>query len=588
MEQEKKKVEKSPVQWILEFAAPSKGKFYQSVILAVLGVACGMVPYFAAAQIIIGLLAGRTDFGHYGILCMIMLAGYAGKTLFANWSTSISHRATFETLAQIRSRLTAKLTRVPMGYILDTPYGQLKDILVEKVESIETTLAHLVPELTSNLLVPVCIIVYLFVLDWRMALASLITLPLGFLCYMGMMRGYAERWGNFIKARNHMQSTTIEYVNGIEVIKAFNQSAGSYEKYRDAVNNNLNTVIKWMRDTQVFSSMGFAVWPAVFVSVLPIGAYLAMNGSLSYPVFITIMILALGIIGPIIAAVTFTDNIAQVGTTIGEVAGVLEEGELERPEKRRSITSYDIEAQHLKFAYQEKEVLHDVSFRIPAGSINALVGPSGGGKSTIARLLAGFWDPSGGSITIGQVERTNIPLEQWNDMIAYVSQDNYLFDTTIMENIRMGKKDASDQDVIAAAKACGCHDFIEQLSKGYQTVVGGAGGHLSGGERQRIAIARAMLKDAPIIILDEATAYTDPENEAIVQKAVAKLIKGKTLLVIAHRLSTIVDADQILLVESGKIQAVGTHQTLLQESSLYASMWKAHVGAKDSDQEREG
>lgn len=585
MEQKETTTKKTAVQWIMEFAAPFKGKFLMSTVLAVLGVACGMVPYFAAARIIIGLLDGNAQMNYYTNLCLVILAGYIGKTIFANWSTSISHRATFATLAQIRRRLTEKLTRVPMGYILETPSGRLKDILVEKVESVETTLAHLVPELTSSLLIPIAIVVYLFTLDWRMALASLVTLPLGFLCYMGMMRGYSEKWGGFVKARNHMQSTTIEYVNGIEVIKAFNQSAGSYEKYSSSVMNNLNTVLRWMKDTQIFSSMGFAVWPATFLAVLPIGAYLVQGGSLSYPVFITVMILALGIIGPIIGAIMFTDNIAQVGTTIGEIAFVLEQDELIRPEGKRPLNNYDIEAKELSFGYQETEVLHDVSFKIPAGSINALVGPSGGGKSTIARLLAGFWDPTDGTITLGGINRKEISLEQWNDVIAYVSQDNYLFDTTIMENIRMGRQGASDEEVIKAAKACGCHTFIEQLQQGYQTVVGGAGGHLSGGERQRIAIARAMLKDAPIVILDEATAYTDPENEAIVQKAVAKLIKGRTLLVIAHRLSTIVDADQILLVEDGKLSASGTHDALLERSPLYKSMWNAHIGAKDSVKE---
>ena len=572
---------KSTAGWLYDFARSEKGRYLRSILWAALGVLCGMLPYFAVAQIVILLLNGAGSFAACIPWCAAILLGHLGKTAFMNISTSLSHRATFQVLKRVRQRLSAKLARVPMGYLLDTPSGNLKNITVDKVEALENTLAHLLPEMTSNLLVPILIVVYIWTIDWRMALASLATLPVGFACYMGMMKDYAVKWKGYMDARTHMESTTVEYVNGIEVIKAFGQSAGSYGRYSAAVKRSADTVLKWMNDTQIFMGLGLAIWPSVLAFVLPIGATLAMNGTLPYPAFLTITILSLGIVGPIIGAVSFTDNLNQVGTTIEEIAGVLSQSELIRPAVDKVLAGTDIELNNVRFAYNDAEVLHGISFKVPSGSVVALVGPSGGGKSTIAKLLAGFWDVSGGNIRLGGVDQRDVPIGQWNRHIAYVSQDNYLFDVSIMENIRMGKRGADDGEVIAAAKACGCHEFIVQLENGYQTIAGGSGAHLSGGERQRIAIARAMLKNAPIVIFDEATAYTDPENEALVQAAVARLMQNKTMIVIAHRLSTITDADNILLIESGSLAAQGRHEQLLQDSKLYARMWSAHIGARD-------
>lgn len=379
-----------------------------------------------------------------------------------------------------------------------------------------------------------------------------------------------------------MNTTVIEYVNGIEVIKAFNQSANSYEKYTDAVTGNANYAVNWMKDCQVFMSMCFTVWPAVLVSVLPFGCYFCMNGSLTIPVFITIVILSLGIVEPILSAISFTDRIGQIGTVVGDVSKVLDAPELERPNKEKNLKDLTIELKDVKFSYdKESQILNGVNLRINPGTVTAFVGPSGSGKSTITKLIAGFWDVTEGSISIGNINIKEIPQKQLMEQIAYVSQDNYLFDDTIRENIRMGKTTATNEEIEAAAKASGCHEFIMKLEKGYNTVVGGAGGHLSGGERQRIAIARAMLKDAPIVILDEATAYTDPENEAIIQESVGKLVVNKTLIVIAHRLSTVIDSDKLVVVKNGKIVAEGTHKQLLADCKLYRSMWEAHVDAKD-------
>ncbi|ADK82583.1 ABC transporter ATP-binding protein [Sediminispirochaeta smaragdinae] len=565
-----------------ELAAGHRGSYIASVVFAILGVAGTMVPYIAVSHIIIKLIEGQRSFAFYLSWCAVAALGYLAKSLFHSISTTLSHKATFAVISELRYRIAEKLTRVPMGYVLNTPSGKIKNSMVEKVDSIEPALAHVLPEMTSNLLIPLCIVCYLFVLDWRMALISLITLPIGALCYMGMMKDYETKFGKYVGVSKHMNATAVEYINGIEVIKAFGQSASSYAKFSKAVRENAEYGLSWMKEVQIYFAMGIGIWPSVLIGVLPLGCVFYMNGSLSAPVFITVMILALGIVAPLLSALYYTDDIAKIGTIMGDIGSLLDEKELIRPRVPAKPQGLDIKLHNLSFSYDKIEILHNVSLSIPAFSVTALVGPSGGGKSTIAKLIASFWDVDGGSVSIGGVDVKNIPSEQLNDMIAYVAQDTYLFDETVLENIRMGNPKASDDAVKAVAQSAGCHDFILSLEHGYDTVAGGAGGHLSGGERQRIAIARAMLKDAPIVILDEATAYTDPENESVIQSAIAKLVEGKTLIVIAHRLSTITDSDQIIVIDRGRVADWGRHEELLASSPLYRSMWQAHISAKDN------
>lgn len=570
---------------LMEFTAPCRGKMAASVILAVLGVACSMVPYFAVANIVVKLLSGERKLSFYLFWCSVAAAGFLLRVIFSSTSTTVSHTATYRVLKEIRMKLISKLSRMPMGYMIETPSGKLLSTIVDRVESLETTLAHLLPELTANILGPAAIIVYLFVLDWRMALVSLITLPLGFLCMKAMIKNYPERFGELVKRNRRMNTTVIEYVNGIEVIKAFNQSANSYRKYSDAVTGHASYAVGWMRDCELYKAMGISVCPAVLVSVLPFGCFFLMQGTLAASTFITTVILSLGIVGPILTALDFTDSIAQAGSIIGEICGVLDAPELVRPTENRKLDNLVIRLKDVSFSYSKdvgaKKILCGINLTINPGTVTAIVGPSGSGKSTITKLIAGFWDVTGGSISIGGVDILEIPQKQLMGKIAYVSQDNYLFDDTVRENIRMGKPGATDEEVESAAKASGCHDFIMKLENGYDTIVGGAGGHLSGGERQRIAIARAMLKNAPIVIFDEATAYTDPESEAVIEEAVAKLVVGKTLIVIAHRLSTVTDSDKLVVVNNGNIEAEGTHEQLLRQCPLYRNMWQAHIGTKD-------
>lgn len=448
----------------------------------------------------------------------------------------------------------------------------------------ETTLAHLFPEMTANIAGPILILIYLFVLDWRMALLSLVSIPVGMVFAMSVLGSYAKDYEGAVKTTQAMNGTIVEYIGGIEVIKAFNQGKSSYAKFTDRVKANALYYYQWMKKSQFGMSMSYAIVPATLITVLPAGWLLYKGGSLAVETFVTSIILSLGIAGPLLAAMNFLDTLAQVGTTAGAVDELLSAEEQRHGSRDVIISNADIELSHVSFGYhKEKEILKDISLSIAAGSVTALVGPSGSGKSTIAKLIAGFWDVEEGVVSIGGVDEKKIPLKQLYDQVAFVSQDNYLFDESVRENIRMGRPSATDQEVESAAIAAGCDAFIRRLEKGYDTKVGGGGAHLSGGERQRIAIARAMLKDAPIVILDEATAYIDPENEAVIQRAIAKLVSGKTVIVIAHRLSTIKDADQIVVVRDGRIETSGTHEELRKNCPLYEAMWQAHMGAKDGD-----
>lgn len=568
---------------LMTFIRPHRSGFALSVVLAIISVASGLVPYFAVAEIVNLLISGEMDFSVYLQWGLIGLIAYFARSVFHGLSTRCSHEATFRVLSEMRRTIAEKLTRVPMGYLTATPSGRLKTTMVERIEQMEVPLAHIIPEMTANLLVPVALVVYLFVLDWRMALASLATIPLGMLCYMAQMKEYPKKYAAVMQANKHMNATTVEYVGGIEVIKAFNQSAASYEKFTDAVRQNTRLMLEWMKSTQGYSALMMTLWPAVLIAVLPVGCLLYQNGSLSASDFITIAILSLGIIGPLVAAIFLTDDFSKIATITGEIAAVLEEPELDRPKAQKKLEGHDISLQDVYFAYKDVQVLNGVSLDIKASTRTALVGPSGSGKSTIAKLIASYWDVSSGRITIGGIDVKTLPPEQVMDLIGYVSQDNFLFNVSVRENIRMGRPEATDEDVEAVAKAAGCHDFIMSLTHGYDTIVGGAGGHLSGGERQRVAIARAMMKNAPIVILDEATSYTDPENEAILQESIGRLTRGKTLIVIAHRLSTITEADQIAVVDDGRIVAVGKHAELVQSCPLYAQMWAAHTRSRGVD-----
>ena len=569
--------------WALAQAGDHSKQFITSVILAVFGVVCAVAPYFLVAQIVTGIMNGMRDAGFYIPKCLLIAVFWLARVLFHSFSTATSHKATFAVLGEIRKRATERLVKMPLGDVLAEASGAIKNILIERIDSIETTLAHIVPEFTANLLVPVIIIVYIFTIDWRMGLATLATVPVGMACYIGMMTGSAKFYERTVRATKDLNNTAVEYINGIQVIKVFGKTKSSYEKFVKDAKEAANSYIDWMRSSMMPFTFAMVIMPSTMISVLPIGGLLVKAGTLSPSDFATIIILAVGVIAPIITCMSYSDDIRKMGTIMDEVRSIVEAPEMKRPENGTVPDSNDLVLENVKFGYGDKEVLHGISMDIPEGSFTAFVGPSGSGKSTVARLIASLWDVNEGRITLGGKDIREIPLNKYSDRIAFVSQDNYLFNMSVRENIRIGRADASDKEVENAARMSGCHEFIMGLENGYDTIVGSSGGHLSGGERQRISIARAMLKNAPIVILDEATAYTDPENEAVIQRSVSRLTEGKTLIVIAHRLSTIIDADRIYVIKDGNIDDSGTHEELMDHHGLYEKMYLAHIAAKDSE-----
>jgi ATP-binding cassette subfamily B protein len=448
----------------------------------------------------------------------------------------------------------------------------------------------MIPEGISNLLLPIGVFIYIIMIDWRMALASIITVPIAIIAYGFMMKTFSKQYENYMESSNYVNSVIVEYVEGIEVIKAFNRSSSSYEKFEKAVESFKVYTLNWFESTWKLMNFGGAVLPSTLLGTMPIGMYLYINGSLSPADLTMCLILSLGIVAPLTSFTVFVNEAKAIEYALKDAYEFLNLKELENPLEPVNICRYHIELKNVFFSYNiDKDdnlsrtnnyVLNNINLKLPEGKFAALVGPSGGGKSTVARLITRFWDVSKGEIKIGGINIKRFPLSQLADTVSFVTQDNFLFNYSIMENIRLGNPSASDEEVINAGKAACCHEFIKNLDNGYKTNAGEAGGKLSGGEKQRIAIARAILKNAPIVIMDEATAFTDPENEDKLQKSIAALTKGKTLLVIAHRLSTIRNADPIIVMEKGCIVDIGTHEELLKECELYKDMWQAHIGAK--------
>ena len=572
---------KSPLYRIWTLGQAEHKKLITATALAVIGASFGIMPFFSATKVIAGLLKGYSEFNFYLIWSCVGLAGHLLRTILYNMALALSHDGTFKILKHIRLMILEKLPRLPLGAVMEVSSGKMKQVIVDQIEGMEVTLAHLIPEMTANMIAPVLVIVYLFILDWRLALLSLVSIPLGMAFMMLVMKDYSKDYEASVKVTQDMNETIVEYIAGIEVIKAYNQGKNSYAKFKDRVLANATYYYDWMKRSQFGMALAFTLAPTTLITILPFGFLFYVNGSLSVDKFVSVIILSMSMVGPLLAAMGFIDNLAKVGTTIGCVDELLNAKEQDHGHEDVYLTNRDIKLKDVSFRYNaHKEVLKDISLSIPSNSVTALVGPSGSGKSTIAKLIAGFWDVETGEISIGGHNINTMPLKQLYDEVAFVSQDNFLFDDTVMNNIRMGKTSATDEEVIKVAKEAGCHDFIMTLQDAYETRVGGGGAHLSGGEKQRISIARAMLKDAPIVVLDEATAYIDPENEAIIQQSVEKLVQGKTLIVIAHHLSTVVGVDKMVVVDKGLIAGEGTHEELLKTCDLYKEMWSVYTGTK--------
>lgn len=580
---------KSWVKTVFNYAKPHKGKMSIAIILEVISVACGFIPYIGVYNIIMLFVEERANMDNIIPLIIICATGYVAKILFHGIATTFSHISAYNILEGIRLSMTGKLAKAPLGTVLSRPGGEIKNLIVDRVETIELPLAHIIPEGISNLLVPIGAFIYMLYIDWRLALWSLICVPLAFIVYSFVLKHFNKQYMDFMKSGDEVNSVIIEYVEGIEVIKAFGRSGSSYEKYKNSVTAFKAYTLDWFQSTWKHMTLGGAILPSSLLGALPAAVGLYLIGGITPAEIVISIALSMALVAPLTAFTVVVNDLKLIQYAINDVESILHLSELDDAKDKVDLKGYQIEFNQVDFSYNDEgsKVLNKMDLSFKEGSYTAIVGPSGSGKSTIARLIARYWDVNSGNIKIGRQNIKKIPLEQLSKTVSFVTQDNYLFHCSLMENIRIGNPEATDEEVYEAARAALCEEFILALPRGYETDAGEAGGRLSGGERQRVAIARAILKDSPVIILDEATAFTDPENEEKLQKSLMALTrekkngKRKTLIVIAHRLSTIKEADDIVVLKEGRVLDQGSHQELLKTSEMYTNLWNAHIGAKD-------
>lgn len=566
---------------IFPLLAPQKGKLIAAILMSVIARGLGLGPFILVYLIAIALLNPPVDQTY---IWKLVIASFI--IVLARWtllwiSGVLSHIAAYNILYDIRIKLSEKFGTLPLGYFNSRSTGTLQKIMNEDVEYLELAVAHGITDGIGLITTFIVTVIYLFTVDWRMTLAALGALPVTVLSQILLFGKIKPITETYFSMKEQMNSTIIEYVQGMPVIKAFTQTTKSFTKFQNSVSQYQNFQTDWVKKSLFPSALFTVSVTANLILILPVGIWLLSNGTLSMPTFLLFLLLGIGLCAPLLKFITTIRIVVQTQEGLKRIFDILNESALPEPLESCIFNDLTIEFKDVYFSYQDKEILRGVNLVIPQGSITALVGPSGSGKTTIARLIARFWDVNSGEILLGGVNIKNLKTEDLISRIAVVFQDVVLFNDTIYENIRMGNPAANQEAVIAAAKAACCHEFIEAMPKGYQTIVGEKGSKLSGGQQQRISIARAILKETPIIILDEATAFIDPENEAQIQEAINTLVQGKTLLIIAHRLSTITEVDQILLVNEGRIVGKGKHADLLNTNDLYHQMWKAHVDAQN-------
>lgn len=567
---------------VLGYAGEYRSTTYAAAAVLLAGVIMSVLPYWCIYQMIRPLLLKQAlPFPSLLLnLTIIVLCAVLYAVLYVK-GLSLSHRAAYHTLKNLRISLQKRLEKQPLGAIQEKGVGVIKKMFIDDIESIELLLAHALPEGIANLAVPLFVFIAMFIADWKLALLSLCSLPLGILS-MGMMyRSGVSKMGLYYKSAQKMNNTIVEYINGMEVVKVFNRDGESYHRFEADVKNYRDFTLDWFRVCWPWMALYTSILPCVALFTLPFGAFFVYQGWSTLPNFILVLCMSFGIGAPLVRSVSFMSTMPQVNYKIDALESLLNASPLEEGTQPFAASGYDLDFHDVHFTYEKEEVLHGISLHVPQGSLTALVGESGSGKSTLAKLLVHFYDVTQGSIQLGGQDIRQISLETLNEQISYVAQEQFLFNTSLMENIRLGKLDATDDEVIAAAQKAQCSEFLSRLEKGIYTAAGDSGKQLSGGERQRISLARAILKNAPIVVLDEATAFMDPENEEKMNKAIAEVIKGKTVIVIAHRLHSIVNADQICVLKEGNIAGVGTHADLLKDCPEYQKLWKS---AEDSMQ----
>lgn len=569
---------------LMNYAGKSKGQLFLSTALSVISVVAGLLPYYCIYQMIEAYLVNDLTTKIIVTWCVAALTAYLVKIVFFGLSTGLSHHAAYHILENLRLRVANQFLHASLGEVTGHSIGEIKNSIVDKIEDIEPPLAHMIPEGSGHLILPIVSWIALLTIDWRVAFASLVTVPLSLVCMILTFIISGKNIKKYNDSNAKMNSMIVEYVEGIEVIKAFGRAGKSYEKFSKAINDYRTFVIEWMSSTWVTMKLAFALFPSTLLGVLPVSLYLTSNGTINAAQAALSVMLAMSMVTSLAQLEVFANNMSKMKLTIEDLQQFLYMKPLPEPQEYAHLNGFDVKLENVRFSYTgdiEQEVLHGINVSIPQGSFTALVGPSGGGKSTVAKLISRFWDVTEGRIQIGGVDIREIPLSQLADLVSFVTQDNFLFRCSLLENIRLGNPEATDEQVKEAARQAQCEEFIKKLPEGYDTPAGEAGKRLSGGEKQRIAIARMILKNAPIVILDEATAFTDPENEDKIQHSIAALTKGKTLLVIAHRLSTIRQADTIIVLKGGQIVAMGKQEQLLETCPLYQKMWKAHIGARE-------
>ena len=570
----------------IDFLKPYTTSYIGSVLLAIASVFWSLAPYYILYRLLNGLVS---NFSYKDIIIgtLFILAAFVLQLICHGLSTAISHKTAFRILREIRIAITNKMLRMPLGYMQLHGTGHFQHMLIDGTERLEFPLAHAIPETTSNVLIPAGIIVILFFVDWRMALAVMIPAILTLIFYLPMYIGIMNEFANtYYSALEYMNNRVIEYIRGNKEIKIFGQEKRAYSKYEEAIRNYKKSTLKLYNKMYIVSAPALVLLSSITVSVLCVGGYLYVYRGLSGEIFLFSVLLSVGIGSSLLKFTEFMDNFYHIRNGKHLIDGILCASELKEIASGETILNNKIELNNVSFAYGKETVLHNISLTIEENIKVAIVGPSGSGKTTIANLLARFWDVTDGYITIGGVDYKNLPLSELMSKISYVTQDTFLFNMSIMENIRLGNPAATDEEVKIAAKNAQCSDFIEKFEQGYDTVVGNAGAKLSGGQRQRIVIARAILKNAPILILDEATAYTDMENQNTIQDSLMALCKNKTLVVIAHRLTTVINCDKIIVLDAGKLDSVGRHEELIETSALYKKMWSAYISETSKISER--
>ena len=575
------------IKLLVPFARFDRSKYLISAGLAFLATACQLIPFwliFVAVRDVVDGASSRNDLYR---LAIIATASIVLRYALAAASTAVSHWAAFATLERLRMRIGERLGRMPLGHVTSRRSGEVQRVMKDDVEKLEQFLAHAIPDLVSAVGTVVLSTAWLLLVDWRMGLACFavvaVALPL-----MGLtIKRSGPKMGPYMAAQARMSGSIVEFIRALPVVRTFNRSGESFGEPSEAIRSAAHYEAEWGREFLPLYTAFLTLLLANVVTVLPVGLWLWNIGHLSTTTLLFFFIVGLGYSAPIITLMELFSSLSHLGISAKQVAGLDGSMELAEVTTRAQLADATIRFDGVDFSHRSsptdpgRQVLFDIAFSASPGTVTALVGPSGAGKTTIARLIPRFWDVDAGSVSIGGVDVRQMPFEQLMEQVAFVFQESFLFNETIADNIRIGRIDATDAQVEAAAQAAQAHEFIARLPLGYQTQIGERGARLSGGEKQRLAIARAIVKDAPIIILDEATAYADPENEAALQDALGALIEGKTLVMIAHRLSTIAGADQILVVDEGRIVERGTHDELLHEQGLYARMWSAFESAEN-------